>query len=133
MESPLQKLFNQSPNYTKLRTFGCICYPWLAPYNSNKLEPKSQPCVFLGYSLSQSAYYCYSLITHKLYTYRHVQFVEDIFPFLVPPPTNSSLSSILNSNHLVATNFELFKSKPAINSPLQQISYQTFRHHRLPP
>lgn len=74
-------LFNYNPNYTKLKTFDCLCFPWLKPYTNNKLEPQLEPCIFLGYSLTQSAYICYNFKTHKIYDSRHVQFVENIFPF----------------------------------------------------
>ena len=50
--SPFETLFGRTPNYHKLRTFGCQCYPWLIPYRTNNLQPKSKPCVFLGYSLT---------------------------------------------------------------------------------
>lgn len=55
---PYEKLFAQSPNYLKLRVFGCLCFPWLHPYTKHKLEDRSLPCIFLGYSLTQSAYLC---------------------------------------------------------------------------
>jgi hypothetical protein len=72
MSSPYESIFNTSPNFSKLKVFGCLCYPWLGPYTSNKLESKSQPCVFLGYSLSQSAYLCFDKSTNKLHVSRHV-------------------------------------------------------------
>lgn len=28
-DSPFHKLFGLKPNYTKLKSFGCLCYPWL--------------------------------------------------------------------------------------------------------
>lgn len=37
--SPFKALFGDDPNYTKLRVFGCLCFLWLRPYNSNKLIP----------------------------------------------------------------------------------------------
>lgn len=55
----LRSLFAASSNISKLRIFGCICYPWLLPYASHKLAHCSSPYVFLGYSLIQSAYLCY--------------------------------------------------------------------------
>ncbi|CAA7033437.1 unnamed protein product [Microthlaspi erraticum] len=79
-QSPYEKLFQQSPNYTKLRVFGSLCFPWLRPYTTNKLESRSSPCTFLGYSLSQSAYLCLDASTGRIYTSRHVQFVESEFP-----------------------------------------------------
>lgn len=56
--SPFQALFRTSPNYTKLRIFGCLCFPWLRPYIPRKLSPPSKRCIFIGYSTSQSAYRC---------------------------------------------------------------------------
>ena len=47
--SPYEALFGQKPNYLKLKKFGCLCYPLTQPYNSNKMEPKSKPCIFLSY------------------------------------------------------------------------------------
>jgi len=49
-QSPFEVLFGQVPDYHKLRTCDCQCYPWLVPYCANKFQSKSQPCVFLGYS-----------------------------------------------------------------------------------
>ncbi|KAI4324081.1 hypothetical protein L6164_023645 [Bauhinia variegata] len=85
--SPFQVLFQQSPNYLKLRTFGCLCFPWLKPYSPHKLAPRSYTCVFLGYSTSQSAYFCFDLKHQKLYTSRHVEFIEHSYPFQQQPTT----------------------------------------------
>lgn len=52
MSSPYHKLFDSLPNYSKLRDFGCLCYPWLRPYSPHKLAYRSTPCVFLGYSIT---------------------------------------------------------------------------------
>ncbi|RVX17932.1 Retrovirus-related Pol polyprotein from transposon RE1 [Vitis vinifera] len=57
--SPYEKIFGTPPNYSKLKIFGCLCYPWLRPYSSHKLDSSSKPCIFLGYSLTQNAYFCY--------------------------------------------------------------------------
>lgn len=81
MDTPFTRLFGTTPNYSKLRIFGCLCYPWLRPYTNNKLDPRSTPCVFLGYSLSQSAYFCFDPLASRLYVSRHVTFVENKFPF----------------------------------------------------
>lgn len=57
MQSPYCKLFGDKPNYEKLKVFGCLCFPWLRPYNTNKLQDRSKRCTFLGYSPTQSAYF----------------------------------------------------------------------------
>lgn len=49
-EIPFYRLYGTQPDYLFLRTFGCACWPHLRPYNSRKLEFRSQKCVFLGYS-----------------------------------------------------------------------------------
>jgi len=61
--SPYEYLFGQLPNYLKLRKFGCLCYPLTRSYNTNKLQPKSCPCVFLGYSQTQNGYYHKSTVS----------------------------------------------------------------------
>ncbi|KAG7598911.1 Integrase catalytic core [Arabidopsis suecica] len=90
--SPYEVLFQSPPNYTRLRVFGCLCYPWLRPYSQNKLSPRSTPCIFLGYSLTQSAYLCYDFSTSKMFVSRHVEFHENEFPL-------SSFLSSTNTSH----------------------------------
>ena len=55
--------------------------PWLCPYSQHKLDSHSIPCVFLGYSSTQSAYICLDLSTSKTYISHHVKFLENTFPF----------------------------------------------------
>ena len=101
--SPYAKLFQKPPNYLKLRVFGCLCFPWPRPYTMNKLDNRSLPCAFIGYSLTQSAYLCLDITTGRIYTSRHVQFVETSFPFATstPAPTEplseSSMPDIAHS------------------------------------
>ena len=81
MHSPYEKLFSVRPTYEKLRVFGCLCYPWIKPYNNHKLEPHSKACIFIGYSQSQSAYHCLDLESDRVFVSRHVTFVESVFPY----------------------------------------------------
>lgn len=78
-KSPFECLFYQSPNYNKLKVFGYLCYPWLKPYATHKIDQKSKPCVFLGYSKHQSDYYYLNFITPRIYTSQHMLFEEAIF------------------------------------------------------
>jgi len=80
-QSPYFKLHNINPDYHKLKCFRCLCFPWIKPYANHKLAPKSTMCVFVGYSVDQHAYLCLDPTTGKIYTSRHVKFVESKFPF----------------------------------------------------
>ena len=81
MLSPFEKIFNTRPSYAKLRVFGCLCYPWVKPYNVHKLESRSRACIFIGYSMSQSAYHRLDPDTDRVFVSRHVNFVESVFPY----------------------------------------------------
>jgi len=78
--SPFQKIFNQKPDYTFYRTFGCACYPLVGPYNKSKLNFRSEICRFLGYNNQNKGYICLST-SSKRYISRHVVFNEELFPF----------------------------------------------------
>ena len=94
LQSPYFKLHGHTPNYLKLRSFGCLCYPWLRPYTSNKLDPRSSPCVFVGYYATQSTYYCLAPHANKIYVSQHVKFIEHEFLFSSSSMTASPHTSI---------------------------------------
>lgn len=80
-KSPFEQLHGKPPVYTALRVFGCKCFPSLRPYMQNKLDPKSLPCVFLGYNEKYKGYRCFHPPTGKVYISRHVLFDENSFPY----------------------------------------------------
>nr|ABA98728.2 retrotransposon protein, putative, Ty1-copia subclass [Oryza sativa Japonica Group] len=79
--APLERLLDQKPNYSALRTFGCACWPNLRPYNKRKLEFRSKQCVFLGYSNIHKGFKCLDVSTGRVYISRDVVFDENVFPF----------------------------------------------------
>jgi len=58
-QTPYDLLFGKKPDYSMLRTFGCLCFPYLRDYSPHKLSPKSAPCVFLGYSTLHKGFRCF--------------------------------------------------------------------------
>ncbi|KAG8483654.1 hypothetical protein CXB51_023307 [Gossypium anomalum] len=78
--SPYEKLFHVKPNYSFLRVFGCLCFPSLRCFNSHKLQFRSSPCIFLGYSSSHHGYRCQDKYG-RIFISRHVMFHESTFPF----------------------------------------------------
>lgn len=89
--SPTQLLYRRDPSYTHLRVFGCLCYPLFPSTTINKLQPRSTPCVFLGYPLNHRGYKCFDLSHRKIIISRHVIFDETQFPFasVTSPPAPS--------------------------------------------
>lgn len=80
-QSPFEKLFDAKSKYDSLCTFGSLCYPWLKPYTTNKLQPRSTPCVYLGFSQTHYAHQCFDPINSKFYISRDVKFLKNIFLF----------------------------------------------------
>lgn len=89
--TPLERLFNQKPDYSSMRVFGCACWPHLRPYNKHKLEFRSKRCVFLGYSTLHKGYKCLDVSTGRVYISRDVIFDENIFPFTELHPNAGAL------------------------------------------
>ncbi|GJW82450.1 ribonuclease H-like domain-containing protein [Tanacetum coccineum] len=84
-EIPFTKLYNQTPTYEDLRVFGCLCYPHVDA--SHKLEPRSTPCIFLGYPANHRGYRCLDLASNKIIISRHL---TPITPQPDTPPSHSS-------------------------------------------
>ncbi|KAG8473223.1 hypothetical protein CXB51_035172 [Gossypium anomalum] len=95
-KSPYEVLHKAPPPYMHLRIFGCRCYPYLRPFNTHKLQCRSRPCVFLGYSSIHKGYKCMD-DTGKLFVSRHVVFDEAVFPFATLASPDSSVSAITSS------------------------------------
>ena len=75
----------------------------LRPYNKNKLQPRSTPCIFLGYPPLSKGYICLDPISNRIYIDCHVLFNESLFRFATNPnltnphvPFSSSLSDWLS-------------------------------------
>lgn len=121
--NPYEALFNKKPEYSALRIFGSACYPSLRPYASNKLDPRSLQCVFLGYNEKYKGYRCLHQPTGRVYINRHVIFDEEVQPFATtyshlqqqnPTPLTSAwqLSFLHSATTTVPDESTGVKSKP---------------------
>ena len=96
--SPYSTLYRKEPDYGFLRSFVYLCYPFLRPYNSNKLNFRSIPCVFLGHNTSHKGYLWLHRPTSRIYISCRVIFNEELFPFSNQPPYTPSSPPIIQSN-----------------------------------
>lgn len=115
-QSLYTKLFRKEPNYMKLRVFGCACYPWLRPYAKHKLGLRSLPCIFLGYSLTQSAYLCLHQPTRRIYTSLHVKFDESRFLYTQPTSSPTASPDLSQTAYALPTIVPL-QSSPLVHTP----------------
>ncbi|KAI4346070.1 hypothetical protein L6164_013152 [Bauhinia variegata] len=121
MHSPYEVLFNQVPNDNHLHSFGCLCFPCLRPYTKHKLQAGSIPCIFIGYSSSQYAHLCLDPISNHVYSSRHVNFIENSFPYssLTQPQSPSTSTPPLATNPHIFIPTTTTTTLP-IDSPLTQ-------------
>lgn len=45
-KSPFELLHSKAPDYSMLRSFGCLCYQSTSPHQRHKFQPPSKACVF---------------------------------------------------------------------------------------
>jgi hypothetical protein len=110
-QSPFSTLFKKEPDYTLLRSFGCLCYPLLRSYARHKLTFQSKPCIFLGYGANQRGYRCLEPQSQKVYLSRNVVFDESKFPSKSPTPIR-----LLHCHH-TSSNFDTLSTSPTFQSP----------------
>ncbi|CAM8878782.1 unnamed protein product [Rhodiola kirilowii] len=80
-KSPFEMLFQSPPSVDHLGVIGCLCYVNTNSHQRDKLDPRSTPCVLLGYPYGQKGYKVYDLQSHQTLVSRNVTFFEDIFPY----------------------------------------------------
>ncbi|KAM2196223.1 hypothetical protein ACFX1R_030129 [Malus domestica] len=104
VKSPYQLLFGCIPSLQELKVFGSVVYPYVKPYNANKLQPRAVQCIFLGYAHGYKGVICYHPQTRKFILSRHVVHNEDVFPCKSSPAvprdqfTHQSTSSAVPDN-----------------------------------
>ncbi len=64
--TPEEKFIDKKPNVSHLIMFGYIAYVHVLDEKRSKLDPKTDKCIFIKYSLKQKGYRCFNPSTRKL-------------------------------------------------------------------
>ena len=102
-KSPYEMVYGRLPNFSFLKVFGCACFPFLRPYNQNKLQFRSAKCIFLSYSSKHKGYLCLHS-SGKIYVACDVLFNEVESPFsngFPSKPSNSVSTAPTNTNQAI--------------------------------
>jgi len=100
----------------------------------HKLQPRSTPCVFLGYPSNHRGYKCLELSSNKIIICRHVIFDETNFPYAkihtTKPATYTFLDDDLSPyiiNHLLTQTQSDPNKSPQVHQ-IYQPSSPTLNH-----
>jgi hypothetical protein len=76
MMTPYEAWYEKKPNVNHFRVFGCVAYVHVVDQKRQKLDPKSESCIFVGYSEQSKAYRLYNPLTNSIVVSRDVIFYE---------------------------------------------------------
>ena len=76
-ETPEARFTGMKPDISNLRIFGCLAYVHVPRENRNKLDSKTQKCLFLGFDKETKAYCLYDHSRRKVIIRRDVVFEEN--------------------------------------------------------
>jgi len=74
--TPYEAWYARKPNVGHFKVFGCLAYAHIPDEKRRKLDPKSQACIFVGYSENYKAYRLYNPKTKSIVISRNVIFDE---------------------------------------------------------
>jgi hypothetical protein len=115
--TPYEAWYEKKPNVNHFRVFGCVAYVHVVDQKRQKLDPKSELCIFVGYSEQSKAYMLYNPLSNRIVVsrdiifyeggvYGHKKFHDDMFKSILDKdiiddidneqPTNISVPSATN-------------------------------------
>ncbi|KAD5803372.1 hypothetical protein E3N88_14732 [Mikania micrantha] len=144
-KTPLEGWEGLKPTVHHLKVFGCIAYSLIHPHNRQKLDHRSEKCLFVGYSQESCGYRLYNPSSKKFTVQKHVIFDEegvwkwnsegtkepilnptrfsDPFPFTHLDPDNSQTTTtgttLATSPTQIILNTSTLTPLPTLPRPLQ--------------
>nr|GEV66142.1 retrovirus-related Pol polyprotein from transposon TNT 1-94 [Tanacetum cinerariifolium] len=75
-KTPYELLYNKLPDLSFLHVFGTLCYPTNDSENLEKLQPKADIGIFIGYAPTKKAFRIYNIRTRRIVETFHVDLDE---------------------------------------------------------
>ena len=80
--TPIEIFNGDKPDVSYFKVFGSHTYMFIPPeQRQDKLSPKAEEMVFIGYEPNTKGYRFWSTARHRVFISTHVLFDETIFPF----------------------------------------------------
>ena len=95
--TPHEKYYGRKPDLSHTRILDSIAYVHIIDEKRQKLDPNSDKCILVAYSLEQKGYKCYNPLTRKVRVSRDFVFDESASwykPETIPTPTQIKAESI---------------------------------------
>ena len=77
-QTPYEAWHGRKPSLSHLRIISCVGYAFKHPQIRQKLDEKSEKCIFIGYCTQSKAYKLYNLVSEKILVRRDVIFNENV-------------------------------------------------------
>ena len=74
---PQRVWIGKDVSYRHMKVFGCLAYVHVAKDKYKKLDPKTRPCIFLGYGDDEFSYRQWNLEEKKVIRSRDIVFMEE--------------------------------------------------------
>ena len=80
--TPYEAMRGKKPSLRHISVWGCDAYCHVPKEQRSALEPKAEPCIYLGHNDAQNAAYVLLLSTRKVITSRDVTYRSGSFTFM---------------------------------------------------
>jgi len=95
--TPFELFFSHKPSLEHLRVFGCVAFFYVPKQHRDKLEPRGNIGIMIGYARSRSGYRIYDIKNQRVIEERSVKFHENVMG-----------SNLLNFKRLSNKELEVF-------------------------
>ena len=125
--TPSEFFYGKKPDLSHVGIFGSIAYVHIPDEKRQKLDPKSEKCILVGYSLEQKGYKCFNPSTKKVRVHRDGVFDEPASSYTIDSAPSNPIETEFNTNTEEGDRQRLTLEA----SPISVMSIRVIRTHDL--